>query len=304
MSDLTGETVELLQAMIRNECVNDGTAESGFERRNADTLEAFLGDDGPRRAALRADAGPGVARRPHRGHRPDRAEPVPHGPHRRRAGEPGGWSRDPFGGELVDGEVWGRGAIDMLNLTASMAVAFRSARRRGLSAARRPHLLRGRRRGVGQRARRAVDGRPRARRDPRRLRAHRERRTALRAGGGAVHRSQRGREGRGVAASPRAGHPGSRVDAVPQRQRAREGRGASSSGSPTIARSRSSTSCGGRASRRSASTTTRRAMLLDPTQIDEVLAAMPNVGAAAHLHAMHAHDVLRRTSPPAAARRT
>jgi acetylornithine deacetylase/succinyl-diaminopimelate desuccinylase-like protein len=35
------------------------------------------------------------------------------------------WDRDPFGGELVDGEVWGRGAVDMLNLTASMAVAFR-----------------------------------------------------------------------------------------------------------------------------------------------------------------------------------
>ncbi len=38
------------------------------------------------------------------------------------------WQRDPFGGELVDDEhgraqVWGRGAVDMLNLTASMAVA-------------------------------------------------------------------------------------------------------------------------------------------------------------------------------------
>ena len=30
---------------------------------------------------------------------------------------PEGWSHDPFGGELIDGEVWGRGAIDMLNLT-------------------------------------------------------------------------------------------------------------------------------------------------------------------------------------------
>jgi acetylornithine deacetylase/succinyl-diaminopimelate desuccinylase-like protein len=43
---------------------------------------------------------------------------------------PDGWSRDPFAGELVragDGttEVWGRGAIDMLNTTAAMAVAFR-----------------------------------------------------------------------------------------------------------------------------------------------------------------------------------
>jgi acetylornithine deacetylase/succinyl-diaminopimelate desuccinylase-like protein len=36
-----------------------------------------------------------------------------------------GWQRDPFGGELVDGIVWGRGAIDMLNLTATMAVATR-----------------------------------------------------------------------------------------------------------------------------------------------------------------------------------
>src|SRR4029450_10220375 len=35
------------------------------------------------------------------------------------------WRRDPFGGELVDGEVWGRGAVDMLNETASQAVAFR-----------------------------------------------------------------------------------------------------------------------------------------------------------------------------------
>ena len=43
---------------------------------------------------------------------------------------PDGWERDPFGGELVrneagQDEVWGRGAIDMLNLTSSMAVAFR-----------------------------------------------------------------------------------------------------------------------------------------------------------------------------------
>jgi acetylornithine deacetylase/succinyl-diaminopimelate desuccinylase-like protein len=37
----------------------------------------------------------------------------------------GNWREDPFAGELIDGEVWGRGAIDMLNITSSMAVAFR-----------------------------------------------------------------------------------------------------------------------------------------------------------------------------------
>ena len=42
-----------------------------------------------------------------------------------------GWSHDPFGGELIDGEVWGRGAVDMLNLTSSMAVSFRHLARTG-----------------------------------------------------------------------------------------------------------------------------------------------------------------------------
>jgi acetylornithine deacetylase/succinyl-diaminopimelate desuccinylase-like protein len=38
---------------------------------------------------------------------------------------PSGWRHDPFAGELIDGEVWGRGAVDMLDVTASMAVAVR-----------------------------------------------------------------------------------------------------------------------------------------------------------------------------------
>jgi acetylornithine deacetylase/succinyl-diaminopimelate desuccinylase-like protein len=122
---LTGQTVELLQAMIRNRCVNDGTAESGEEVRNADTLRQFLGATGldlqqyeaaPGRASLVArieGTDPEAPSLCLMGH----TDVVPVSPE--------GWSRDPFGGDLVDGEVWGRGAVDMLNLTASMAVAFR-----------------------------------------------------------------------------------------------------------------------------------------------------------------------------------
>ena len=44
---------------------------------------------------------------------------------------PAGWRHDPFGGELIDGEVWGRGAVDMLNLTSSMAIVFRDLAERG-----------------------------------------------------------------------------------------------------------------------------------------------------------------------------
>ena len=36
---------------------------------------------------------------------------------------------DPFGGVVEDGFVWGRGAVDMLNLTAAMAAVFRPYRR-------------------------------------------------------------------------------------------------------------------------------------------------------------------------------
>jgi acetylornithine deacetylase/succinyl-diaminopimelate desuccinylase-like protein len=37
--------------------------------------------------------------------------------------DPSGWTVDPFAAEIVDGVVYGRGAVDMLNVTAAMAVA-------------------------------------------------------------------------------------------------------------------------------------------------------------------------------------
>ena len=37
-----GETVELLQTLIRNACVNEGTEESGQEVRNSDVLQTYL----------------------------------------------------------------------------------------------------------------------------------------------------------------------------------------------------------------------------------------------------------------------
>jgi acetylornithine deacetylase/succinyl-diaminopimelate desuccinylase-like protein len=122
---MTGETIELLQALIRNACVNDGTAESGHEVRSADVLETYLEGAGlnlerfeptPGRRSLLArieGSEPSAPTLLLMGH----TDVVPVSPSQ--------WRRDPFGGELVDGEVWGRGAIDMLNLTSSMAVAVR-----------------------------------------------------------------------------------------------------------------------------------------------------------------------------------
>ena len=45
--------------------------------------------------------------------------------------DPAEWQRDPWSGELVDGEVWGRGALDMKGQVAAGAVAFASLAREG-----------------------------------------------------------------------------------------------------------------------------------------------------------------------------
>ncbi len=127
----TDQTVELLQTLIRNECVNDGAPTSGGEVRNADTIAAYL--EGVGLDVEVFDAAPGRRSLVSRMEGSD-----PNAPTLCLMGHtdvvpvnPDGWSREPFSGELIDGEVWGRGAVDMLNLTASMAVAFRHMAKTG-----------------------------------------------------------------------------------------------------------------------------------------------------------------------------
>jgi acetylornithine deacetylase/succinyl-diaminopimelate desuccinylase-like protein len=131
ITGLTAEVTDLLQQLIRNACVNDGSRASGNEVRSADVLAGYLDGSGvdveryepaPGRTSLvariegRRPGAPGLMLMGH-------TDVVPANASR--------WRHDPFGGELIDGEVWGRGAVDMLNLTASMAVAVRRLARDG-----------------------------------------------------------------------------------------------------------------------------------------------------------------------------
>jgi len=118
----SGEVTELLVALIRDACVNDGDPDSGQEERAASTVEAYLGEPGQpfephpgRRSVLYRVPGtdPGSPSIMLMGH----TDVVPV--------SPDGWSVDPFAGERSAGFVWGRGAVDMLNLTAAMAVVFK-----------------------------------------------------------------------------------------------------------------------------------------------------------------------------------
>jgi acetylornithine deacetylase/succinyl-diaminopimelate desuccinylase-like protein len=52
--------------------------------------------------------------------------------------EPAGWSHDPFGGELADGYVWGRGAVDMKSMVAMEVQVMRRLARAARAAGRDP----------------------------------------------------------------------------------------------------------------------------------------------------------------------
>ena len=134
MSDaLTGQTVELLQQLIRNQCVNDGSVASGQEVRTSDVLKTYLQGSGLDVEVYQPEHAPGRTSLVARIEGSDPAAPtlclmghtdvVPV--------NPATWTRDPFGGELVKGEVWGRGALDMLNITASQAVVLKALAKRG-----------------------------------------------------------------------------------------------------------------------------------------------------------------------------
>jgi acetylornithine deacetylase/succinyl-diaminopimelate desuccinylase-like protein len=124
---LREEVTGLLQDLIRLDTVNP----PGNETLAAQVLQAYLARDGidcelfartPDRANL-------VARLPG-GDAPSlllmaHTDTV--------LADPDDWARDPWSGDLVDGEVWGRGALDMKGHVAAAAVAFASLAREGTS---------------------------------------------------------------------------------------------------------------------------------------------------------------------------
>ena len=123
---LREETTGLLQELIRIDTVNP----PGNETAAAEHLRAYLERNGvscelyakvPDRANL-------VARIPGTGEGPrllflSHTDTV--------LADPQEWQRDPWCGDLRDGEVWGRGALDMKGQVAASAVAMASLAREG-----------------------------------------------------------------------------------------------------------------------------------------------------------------------------
>jgi acetylornithine deacetylase/succinyl-diaminopimelate desuccinylase-like protein len=125
------EVVGLCQDLIRIESVNDGTGRGPGERAAAEYvaeklsevgLEAQLFESAPGRASV-------VTRL--EGTDPSRPALLVHGHLDVVPAEPKEWRYDPFSGELADGCVWGRGAVDMKDMDAMVLAVVRDRMRSG-----------------------------------------------------------------------------------------------------------------------------------------------------------------------------
>ena len=139
------QTVDLLGRLVRLGCVNDLTADSGGEERAADLLEEFFAGlpvsieritphPGRTTLVVTVEGTRGADRIQGRGRGSDQGrgsgaltlightDVVPVDEER--------WTHPPFRADIDGGVMWGRGTVDMLHLTAAMAVVTREVARR------------------------------------------------------------------------------------------------------------------------------------------------------------------------------
>jgi acetylornithine deacetylase/succinyl-diaminopimelate desuccinylase-like protein len=133
--EICGEATALLQRLLRIDTTNPPGNEIAAARALAETLAvdgltSEILESAPGRANLvcriaanstRSRAEPGAAPLLLAGH----TDVVP-------AGDASRWAHPPFSGELADGMIWGRGAVDMKNMVAMSAMVMKLLARRGV----------------------------------------------------------------------------------------------------------------------------------------------------------------------------
>jgi acetylornithine deacetylase/succinyl-diaminopimelate desuccinylase-like protein len=131
-SDLLGETVDFCSTLIRFDTSNFGGGESRGERQAAEWVAERLSEVGL--APELFEAAPGRASTVVRLPGADREAGglLVHGHLDVVPAAPADWNVDPFGGEVRNGAVWGRGALDMKNMDAMMLALARKCARDGI----------------------------------------------------------------------------------------------------------------------------------------------------------------------------
>ena len=125
MADIAEEVVELASDLIRIDTSNRGGGDCA-ERPAAEYVAERLGEAGLEPLLLESEPGRAnvVVRLP--GADPGRPALLVHGHLDVVPAEPADWSVHPFSGEVRDGWLWGRGAVDMKGMVAMMVALARA----------------------------------------------------------------------------------------------------------------------------------------------------------------------------------
>ncbi|WP_127793432.1 M20/M25/M40 family metallo-hydrolase [Agromyces sp. LHK192] len=117
-------TAAIARDLIRFDTSNYGEGRSNGEREAAEYVEAHLRELGLEPRLFESEPGRAsvVARVP--GRNPGKPALVLHGHLDVVPADPRNWSVDPFAGEIRDGMLWGRGAVDMKDMDAMMLTAL------------------------------------------------------------------------------------------------------------------------------------------------------------------------------------
>ena len=129
-TELELETIRICQELIRIPSVNFGDGK-GDEKAVADYVAKLLSEVGIEPTIY--ESAPGrcnvIARI--KGKNPQRPGLVVHGHIDVVPVNADDWSVDPFGAEIKDGYIWGRGAVDMKNMDAMILATVRDWARTG-----------------------------------------------------------------------------------------------------------------------------------------------------------------------------
>ncbi len=130
------EVVELCRDLIRFESVNDGTGQGKGEREAAEYVAGKLSEVGLEVTVVESARNRTSVVTRIEGEDRSRPALLVHGHLDVVPAQPKDWTYDPFAGEIADGMLWGRGAVDMLDMDAMTLAVVRDRMRTGRKPAR------------------------------------------------------------------------------------------------------------------------------------------------------------------------
>ncbi len=130
------EVVEICRKLIQIDTSNFGTNEGIVERPAAEYVAELLEEVGLETRILESSKGRTSVFARLEGEDPSRPALVLHGHTDVVPAAAEDWQVHPFSGEVRDGLIWGRGAVDMKNMVAMMIAVVRYLRRKNIKPAR------------------------------------------------------------------------------------------------------------------------------------------------------------------------